>query len=299
MVTYWYPVGLNKMLWAAGLLMKIVILCLPFISFINIFYLSPPFIFFKLVVFHCISSTYGMKQLVTEKTHIHGHILDLFITRDSNNTLPDVSVVPGISDHYAVYCSLDLERPPPARKTVTTRPLRTMDSEQFRTGALESLSAINFKTDSITSCVESYNNSLAELIDRLAPQKTRSVVVKPSSPWMTEEIHATKWLKRRLERKCRRTKSDYDRKAYTKVTKQRQIVSRMIEHSKTEYYSQCVSECVGNQKRFFTITDRLMHRKKEPVLPDTTCDLQLAEKFSQFYSQTKSSRSVKTLIRKM
>ena len=27
-----------------------------------------------------------------------------------------------------------------------------------------------------------------------------------------------------------------------------------------------------------------MHRKKEPVLPDTTCDLQLAEKFSQFYS---------------
>ena len=226
-------------------------------------------------------STYGMKQHVTEKTHIHGHTLDLLITRDSNNTLSDVSVVPGISDHYAVHCSLDLERPPPARKTVTTRPLRTMDSEQFRTGALESLSAINFKTDSITSCVESYNNSLSELIDRLAPQKTRSVVVKPSSPWMTEDIHAAKCLKRRLERKWRRTKSDYDRKAYTK---QRQVVSSMIEHSKTEYYSQCVSECVGNQKRLFTITDRLMHRKKEPVLPDTTCDLQLAEKFSQFYS---------------
>ena len=155
-------------------------------------------------------------------------------------------------------------------------------SHSFRSHwALESLSAINLKTDSITSCVESYNNSLSELIDRLAPQKTRSVVVKPSSPWMTEEIHAAKCLKRRLERKWRRTKSDYDRKAYTK---QRQVVARMIEHSKTEYYSQCVSECVGNQKRLFTITDRLMHRKKEPVLPDTTCDLPLAQKFSQFYS---------------
>ena len=74
-------------------------------------------------------------------------------------------------------------------------------------------------------------------------------------------------------------------------TKQRQVVSCKIDHAKTEYYSQCIAECEGDQKRLFTITDKLLHRKKDQVLPDHSCDQQLAEKFSQyFYEKTMKIR---------
>ena len=82
-----------------------------------------------------------MKQHVTEKIHRYmDTTLDLLHhMKFEKHSFLNVSVVPGVSDHYADHCSQDLKRPPPARKTVTTRPLRTMDREQFRTGALLSL----------------------------------------------------------------------------------------------------------------------------------------------------------------
>ncbi|XP_003724061.1 uncharacterized protein LOC763238 [Strongylocentrotus purpuratus] len=227
-----------------------------------------------------ILSSYGMKQLVREGTHLHGHTLDLLITRDSATLVSDVSVILGVSDHHAVQCNLDLRKPSTSRRTVTTRPLRSMNREQFRSGVHESLSEIDIEDSSISSSVERYDLSLTSLLDKLAPQKTRSVIIKPSSPWMTEKIHAAKCLRRRLERKWRRTRSEEDCKSY--VT-QRQVVSQEIEKAKTEYYSECVAECEGNQRRLFTVVDALLHRKKETVLPGASSDQILADNFCHYF----------------
>ena len=242
-----------------------------------------------------------MKQHVTGETHLHGHTLDLHITRCSDNVISNVSVILGLSDHNAVQCDLNLKKPPSVRKTVTTRPLQSIDREQFRSEVHLSLSAIDFVNIDVSCCVERYDNSLSILIDQLAPKKTRTVVIKPSCPWMTEEIHAAKCL-RHLERKWRKTKCDAYRDLYSK---QHQAVSQKIKTAKTHYYSQSIAECMGDQKHLYSITDILMHRKKEPVLPDTSCNQTLAEKFSQFFvnkitmirddidlhNETKTSRS--------
>ncbi len=230
--------------------------------------------------FTSLLSTYVMKQHVTGETHLHGHTLDLLITRASDNIISNVSVILDLSDHNAVQCNLNLTKPPPLRKTVTTRPLQSIDREQLQSGVHRSLSSIDFVNSDVSSCVERYGNSLSILIDQLAPKKTRTVVIKPSCPWMTEEIHAAKCLRRRLERKWRKTKCDADRDLYSK---QRQAVSKKIETAKTHYYSQSVADCMGDPKRLFSIADTLMHRKNEPILPDTSCNQTLAEKFSQFF----------------
>ena len=122
--------------------------------------------------------------------------------------------------------------------------------------------------------------SLTSLLDKLAPKKTRSVIIKPSSPWMTEKIHAAKCLRRRLECKWRSTRSEEDRKSYVTL---RQVVSQEIEKAKTEYYSECVAECEGNQRRLFTVVDALLHRKKETVLPDASSDQILADNFCHYF----------------
>nr|XP_054750855.1 uncharacterized protein LOC129256716 [Lytechinus pictus] len=208
--------------------------------------------------FRNILSSYGMKQLVQEGTHVHGHTLDLLITRESSTIVSHVSVILGLSDHHAVHCNLDLKKPSPSRRTVTTRPLRSMNREKFRSGVHESLSQIDIENSNLSS----------------------SVIIKPSSPWMTEEIHAAKCHRRRLEHKWRNTRSEEDRKLYKK---QRQVVSQEIEQAKTKYYSECVEECEGNQRHLFTVVDTLLHRKKESVLPVTSSDQILAEDFCQFF----------------
>ena len=47
-------------------------------------------------------------------THRAGHTLDLIITRSSESTVTHVFVSdPGLSDHSAVRCHLQISKPPP------------------------------------------------------------------------------------------------------------------------------------------------------------------------------------------
>ena len=61
--------------------------------------------------------------------------------------------------------------------------------------------------DSLVSC---YNNTISTLLERHAPMKTRTVVVRPMVPWYNEEIRLAKKERRKTERKCRRTKTATD-----------------------------------------------------------------------------------------
>ena len=64
--------------------------------------------------------------------------------------------------------------------------------------------------------VNQYNETLSKLLDKHAPKQTKSVQVRPPSPWMSNEIIVAKRRRRYLERIWRRTRSPIDRSRYTK-----------------------------------------------------------------------------------
>ena len=47
-------------------------------------------------------SEYGLTQHVLQPTHICGNTLNLLITPSRSPLVPDVSVIDGVSDHFAV-----------------------------------------------------------------------------------------------------------------------------------------------------------------------------------------------------
>ena len=57
-------------------------------------------------------SSFGLHQHVHEPTHKHGHCLDLLITRDTTSLLSNIEIMPGLSDHCAVVCNINLQKPP-------------------------------------------------------------------------------------------------------------------------------------------------------------------------------------------
>ena len=130
------------------------------------------------------------------------------------------------------------------------------------------------------SCFDEYDTTLRALLDRHAPARLRSVVLKPKSPWMNEDIQEAKCKRRRLERRWRATRIDEDRVRYTT---QRQKVSHLIKTAEKHYYTSSIIACNGDQKRLFEIVDTLLHKKQEPKLPDGTSDQSLADRFSDHF----------------
>lgn len=78
--------------------------------------------------------SHNLCQHVTEKTHKHGHILDLAITLADANQVSDVLVEdPGISDHSAVTFCMYGHRPPQPKKQIIYRAYRNININQLET----------------------------------------------------------------------------------------------------------------------------------------------------------------------
>ena len=74
----------------------------------------------------------GLQQHVDKPTHIHGHILDLVITRKARtiiNTPPVIDTF--FSDHASIVCKIQTRKPAPKAKVVTFRKFKSIDMDSF------------------------------------------------------------------------------------------------------------------------------------------------------------------------
>lgn len=100
--------------------------------------------------------------------------------------------------------SINTSKPHLSRKQVSFRKTKAIDTTTF----MEDLSASQLCQDPPSEpdkLVDCYNTTLAELLDRHAPLKTKIVTVRPQVPWYTEEIREAKRERRRAERRWRST----------------------------------------------------------------------------------------------
>ena len=79
-----------------------------------------------------ILETFDLKQNVSSATHASGHTLDLLITRLNEEIVRNVKIHdPMISDLLAVFCNLSLKKPQFRKKVISTRKLRSLDTDSF------------------------------------------------------------------------------------------------------------------------------------------------------------------------
>jgi len=145
-----------------------------------------------------------MRQHVTEPTHVAGHILDVLITRDIDTAVSNVEISdPGLPDnngntsrdHFAVVFNASVSKPPPVRTTVAYRKFKSTDVNEFKTDILTS-SILNRVQESsnVDELVDVYSNGLSFLLDKHAPLKSKSIVLRPMNPWYSQELHDAKHL---------------------------------------------------------------------------------------------------------
>ena len=241
---------------------------------------------------------FNLKQHVCVPTHKRGHILDLVITRNNSGALnlKNVTVMEQlISDHKAICLNLNLQKPLNIRKTVVSRKLKGFDFNAFNemiesSGLLDEVVA-----QSVESLTKEYDEVLCKVMNKLAPVKSRTIVIRPNAPWYNEEIANQKRKRRRLERKWRSTGLERDKGNYVD---QCHVVNSMLYKAKEQYYSAIIKDNAHDSKLLFRTVDKLLQKNTEKRYPFANCDQELANGFADFFSAKIDNIRNELIVRK-
>lgn len=178
---------------------------------------------------------FGLHQYMDIPTHSKGHILDLVCCIGVTPKNCAVLDMP-FSDHKLVLfnASLPLYKNKQNR-SITFRNIRGIDLSALSHG-INNLPTIDASA-SIDDLVSHYNNELINLLDTLAPQKTRTVSFSRSAPWYSSELRQLKAIGRRLERLSRKTGLTIHKDMYLSHI---QHYKEAIHHAKSAYYTSVI-----------------------------------------------------------
>ena len=242
--------------------------------------------------FNEILTLFDYKQHVNFATHIHGHWLDVLITRSTNSFIKSVYPSPGISDHFLILADLNLIKTASQKMRITYRQYKKISLEKFKADIAVSELILEPKV-SLSGLCDQYFKTLSILLDKHAPLKTKLLSDKPPTPWMTQEILNLKSMRRRLERRWRRTRSRYDRSKYTAMC---QLCNRKMSKAKQNFLTSMIDNNLNNPRKLWQSVNKLLHRTPKPSLPNNCPDHLLPEKFSKFFVE-KISKIRETFVK--
>ena len=224
--------------------------------------------------------THGLTQHVNTPTHRFGHTLDLIITRVSDALTKSTPIADSyLSDHSTVLCSLVLSKPVLTVKQVTFRKIKAIDLANFKNDIAESILCRDPPVE-LMDLVSSYNTTCASILNKHAPELTKTIIERPRVPWFNEEIRLAKRDRRTKERIWRTSKLDSDRASFLKA---RNNVSHLIGKARTAYYKDFVSKNSVNQRSLFKAANVLLGAPKLELLPPHSSAVQLANDLGEFF----------------
>ena len=165
-----------------------------------------------------------------------------------------------ISDHKAICFQLNLQKPLNERKSVVSRRLSNFDFEAFNKMIISSSLLADINDLPLELLVDRYDNVLRDIMDILAPIKSRTIVPRPNAPWYNEDIGNEKRKHHRLEGRWRSSRLESDRLSYIE---QCSVVNTMLYKAKEFYYSSVIQDNAHDTRLLFRSSDKLLQRQTE------------------------------------
>jgi len=216
--------------------------------------------------FSDLMTSVGLKQHISVPTHKGGHTLDFVITRDSDPYFKVQDIVnDNFSDHYSVYFSVDICETQKLKNKVKVRKLRRINVDQFSQDLKEAFSETEGPAD-VDSLADRYNKTVLSVMDHHAPLCTVTPKVGRRKCWYNDSIHEARKVRRRLERKYRKTSLTVHREM---LQMQQKEVVRLVDEAKASHYRDRISEG-DTQAVFRTVKGLLQPQTQAPSL--TTAD---------------------------
>lgn len=224
--------------------------------------------------------SFDVTQHVNSPTHIHGHILDVVITRSSKPEIVEISSNNiALSDHFLLKFTLKLDIPSNTDyKTITYRNLKRIDNHRFCMDINEAYRNIN--STIFSEKVSNFHAKTKEILDSHAPIRTKMIKIVRSAPWFDEEYRNLRIQRRRAEKLFRATQSDVHKNNLTNL---RKATTALARDKKKAYFSTKIEECNGDIKSLHSCLNMLIDNKKVSILPEHDSSKDLAERFNNFF----------------
>ena len=210
----------------------------------------------------------GIEQHINKPTHMSGHTLDVIMCRDTDALVQEVQMGDMITDHHLLLCNVH-----------HTRTFRSIDLPSFRRDISQGLGDDNLF---VTNLINIYDTQLTNVLNKHAPPKEKSIVIRPQQPWFSDDLHLAKSEKRKAERLWRRTGLTVHREIFKE---ERDKYNKLLVSSKVPYYNQRNIDCGQDSKAMSQTMNELLFRQKVSKLPEHSSAEELANRFSCFFKE--------------
>ena len=134
----------------------------------------------------------------------------------------------------------------------------------------------------LISAIFRYEQVLEDTLNQMALIRSRLMAIRSNAPWYSDEIAIEKRLRRKLERKKRRSGLECDRLEYIQ---QCGIVNQLLRSSKEAWYSKFIEENSTDLRKVFKSVNMLLNRNLDACYPTAKSVIDLACAFADFFMQ--------------
>ena len=223
---------------------------------------------------------FSIDQHVNSPTHVHGHTIDLVMSRHDSQLIKSVSVIDGVSDHEGILVNLSVVRQIDNPLLKTFHQFKKLNRVVFQEDIVNSELCVNPSSDADVLASQ-YDAVLSNLISKHAPITTQSVKSRPLALWYTPDIALAKIERRRLERRWRFTKLTVDREIFVA---QKRLVNSLLAASKAKYYTTLIESSSDNPRQLWSTVKSISGQRKLMILPKHVSILALANEFNSFFT---------------
>ena len=108
---------------------------------------------------------------------------------------PDYALRGASEDHIAISCKLNVTRPAATKKTLLLRKFKDLNVNAFCED-IKASSLVTTPADTVDGLVKQYNTTLTELVDLHAPERSKTISLRPHAPWYTDSLRDAKRAKK-------------------------------------------------------------------------------------------------------
>ena len=168
------------------------------------------------------------------------------------------------------------------KSQVSYRKIKSVDLDTLKDELSNSHLCQNSHCLMLNDLINCYNETLSSALDRHAPLITKTVVKRPTVPWFDDDVKSAKRLRRKAEKKWRRTKSHNDFLQYKSM---KNSTTFIMNSARNKFYTDLISENSCDHLKLFKVAKTLFNQKTELIFPHYQDSSVLANDIGTFFMQ--------------
>ena len=169
-------------------------------------------------------------------------------------------------------------------KHVTYRNIKGINLDEFRSDLSAQFNLLFRDNLDFQSQYNLFSDITTDVLDKFAPQKTKSINSNVSIPWQDGEYKTERASRRKLEREWKKSgkKEGIERTLYVN---QRKKCASLSSKKRSQYYSRLIRDSKNNQGSLFKIVSQVLDKNQHSgIIPQYEKNLNiLAKDFNHFY----------------